>query len=329
MKNHKRAKLSLIFVFVLATVFSGKGQVDISYSQIGDTVLVKKQNILPKKTFPDDTINRRSEELVLRPYTTDLKNLKPFLSYGWVDFDFLRESVKPLKELWKTYESSCNQKRQEYEAKSSSSQTDVMKKKIVDELLAYNGQLIDEYRDNMANFCLKPSIGLGYIPLDISLKSSATGKLKDLPDITWEVIKTMNKTPLEPYSTAIESVANLTVAYVDLSILVKNISILRSSSDIIDSFPKKDEYITNRFVTAAKPVYELIIQKIKTIIESTGESLKYDGVLLIDKNCVITTATLEQMDDITYPVYQEIFKKFADDYDVKKYYKLCEDYIKQ
>lgn len=226
------------------------------------------------------------------------------LKYGWIDIDFLIQSVTPLSEkradVQKRFDELNNKIHELYNLNGNNAASEIQRLQEESQVLA------PEFFLNVYNYCLTPSIELGYIPLMLYNKEEAVGdKMANLPDITWQLGNAMKKKLLTPYNSDQLGKANMKIAYVTKEMIDKRLDIPFSEvNSLIYAYCQKrgaDNYIQGKSKAVDDirgEIYQLVLNSIK----SKFAAWDYDGIIIVNPQLPYSPVVLEGMDDVTYLV---------------------------
>lgn len=317
-------------LFLMALVFGAafaldvEAQVEITYEKLPSQ---NSDSELHPGSFADGNIG---ETVAVSVADADSVPSEKVLRYGWVDLDFLMDSNKQLSEK------RANIKNRDDELVRMRRTGEIEEAKWSKEIDAVRMEGL-ELLINAWNYCITSAVELGYIPLNISHREESIGdKLRNAPDITWQVGNLMRKTPLKPYMSDKIGKSDLKVAYIMYDVVIAKILQLNcydlfkqvvlagySESDIANSEAKINSDFSD-FLDQFDGYQLDIVKQVMDAIKSKSQAWGYDGIVLA--NSLFPPVILEAMDDVTYLAKQqcapqELIQSFNE-----KVQKLCQEY---
>ena len=299
----KMSKMRILMIAAFLTLAIGtqsalKAQVSISYSDI--------EPAQPNTTAVDELSTVKADNNAI--YGTTPNENKNTLRYAWVDHEYLVKSVESLRKLKDIYERQTG-KLDEQEAKGIN-------------VAIEKNRSFTEHWDNFYSICASAAIGLGYIPLDITLKEHATGNLTNLPDITFELQNKMRNGEVTPCPEKLPGTPNLNIAIAFENFCMADWTYQELEKDLSfhawaymerrKNSPNKDSeerYVDNIFKKLHYRIgenFEALWDKMPSIVAPIEQRLKLDGVIFVNSNQAIAPVLAQNLTDISYILKQEL-----------------------
>lgn len=261
------------------------------------------------------------------------KNQGDILKYGWVDIFFLSKAIEPLVEFSKSYDQQFIEKQHELGAAGWSKETQ-------EEFEKWYDSLTREFWVNVQDFIMGPATELGYIPLDKQRSNFASEKLMQIPDITWELSKKMKGMQLSPFSNKLNTRVNLKLAFFNPQLVIDDMSPYlqyghMKISNLVHEIPNYRENLTEerrvqvavKFRDEAAGLYEKFMQKVIDHAYNKAISMGYDAVLIVENDPrKLHPSIIELMDDISYPLIQDMPSLIENDYNINRYIHICREF---
>lgn len=314
----------MALIFGAAFALDVEAQVEITYEKLPSQ---NSDSELHPGSFADGKDGKISEKIAVSVADADSVSSGNVLRYAWIDLGFLTGCNSQMSEKMTNLENRYKQINQ----LMSNSSNDTELAKYNQELSAVIGEINNFNSNEVWNYCIGPSIELGYIPIgthriDYSKDNAIGDKLRNAPDITGQVCNLMRKKPLRPYTSDKIGKSDQKIAYIDYGLFFKDCrSLVMSFLEIIDR-DYSHKYgcgsdalpLLNK---CAEENQEIVINSIKSKYLSWG----YDGIIFVFPKDV-PAVILEGMDDVTYIAKQQCLpREIIEDLN-KKLEKVCYDY---
>ncbi len=242
------------------------------------------------------------------------------LKYGWVDFDFICESIQPMREFINQQVNEMNMELEPFNQKINQALTDTEKEGIRKEAYPIQSAWGDKIIKYAFSFIIQASVELGYIPLPLHFKELSQGKILDCHDITWEICNKIKNDSLRAFSNTLPGTPFIKIGIVNFNIILDKIGRNNDAELRIPQYNKKafDDEITKLSST--------FISSFNTAVTSACRSAELEGALFVgDTNYEFPPVIQKEMNDITYPVYKELLPAI-EEYQ-HNYIRLLERYV--